>query len=72
MDKPEVETSLLTRTTAAVGRIRPLLGESILPDNPQRAFLTRHRLRCEGFPLDQVASPRHHVRGREFETGSLA
>jgi hypothetical protein len=72
VDKPEVETSLLTPASAAVGWIRPLLGESILPDNPRRAFLTRHRLRREGSPLDQVSSPRRHVREREFETGSLA
>ncbi len=63
MDKPEVDTTLLTLTTNAVGRVRSLLTERNLPDHALRVFVTgggcsglRYGMALEGAPSETDAS----------------
>jgi iron-sulfur cluster assembly protein len=63
MDKPEVDTTLLTLTTTAVGRVRTLLTDRNLPDHALRVFVTgggcsglRYGMALEGAPSETDTS----------------
>jgi iron-sulfur cluster assembly accessory protein len=62
VDKPEIDTSLLSLTPSAVGRVRSLLEERNLPEHALRVFVTgggcsglRYGMALEGAPTETDA-----------------
>lgn len=62
MDKPDIDTSLLSLTPSAVGRVRSLLQERNLPEHALRVFVTgggcsglRYGMALEGEPAETDA-----------------
>jgi iron-sulfur cluster assembly protein len=62
VDKPEIDTSLLTLTPSAVGRVRSMLQERNLPEHALRVFVTgggcsglRYGMALEGAPAETDA-----------------
>ncbi len=62
MDNPEIDTSLLTLTPSAVGRVRSMLQERNLPEHALRVFVTgggcsglRYGMALEGAPSETDA-----------------
>jgi iron-sulfur cluster assembly accessory protein len=62
VEKPEVDTSLLSLTPSAIGRVRSMLQERNLPEHALRVFVTgggcsglRYGMALEGAPADADA-----------------